>query len=99
MSEETTTPKKTRKVAKVSTVKKTTTSDDVKSIVDSVNENIILNELNNRFLHVKVGSEDRPASAEDIELERSNIVEVLEKLNINNCGVYVSGHLISIDVY
>ena len=50
-----------------------------------------------KFLLVKVGNNDNPASSEQIDSVRGSLVDLFEKNNIN-CVAYVTHHLVSMEI-
>jgi hypothetical protein len=53
--------------------------------------------LNGKFLLVRVGTNDRPATSEDISEIKNKLEELLEEKNIE-CTLFVTHHAISIDI-
>jgi hypothetical protein len=81
------------KEAMQNTSKKTT-----KKTVKSKNIEITkFDDLEGKFLHVKVGSSEFPASEEHINNIQNQIVDLLEKNNVN-CLVFVTHHAVSMDI-
>ena len=54
-------------------------------------------EIEGKFLHVKVGSDARPAAASDIDHIKKQIIDLFEKNNVN-CLTLVTHHAVTIDV-
>ena len=54
-------------------------------------------DLENKFLHIKVGSDSHLASDPEIKDVQKIITSLFEKNNIN-CVAFVSNHTVSIDI-
>ena len=54
-------------------------------------------DLEGKFLHVKVGHENRPATSEDIISIQKQLIELFEKNKIN-CLTFVTHHAISMGI-
>lgn len=54
-------------------------------------------DLEGKFLHVKVGDEERPATNEQIESIQEQIIDLFERNNIN-CLLFVTHHAVEIDI-
>jgi len=54
-------------------------------------------DLEGKFLHIKVGNSDLPATDDQISNIETAIVDLFEKNNIN-CLVFVTHHAVSIDI-
>jgi len=70
--------------------------EEAEKPVEIVKKNI--EDLNGRFLHIKVGDRDRPASEEDIIEVRDSVDDLFKEHGIDNCIVYVSHHAVQIEV-
>ena len=78
---------------------------DKKKIKKKVNKKPVLNmeinttifDLEGKFLLVKVGNDESPASSEQIDSVRGSLVDLFEKNNIN-CAAYVTHHLVSMEI-
>ena len=57
----------------------------------------IYEDIEGKFLHIKVGTEEKPAGNDQISEIRNKITELLEKNNVN-CLVFVTHHAVSIDI-
>ena len=77
------------------TSKKTTTvKKDSKGKTISITK---FKDLEGKFLHVKVGHENRPATVEDIELIQEQLVNLFEKNNVN-CLTFVTHHAVNMGI-
>ena len=54
-------------------------------------------DLEGKFLHVKVGHENRPATVEDIESIQQQLVALFERNNVN-CLTFVTHHAVEMDI-
>ena len=54
-------------------------------------------DLEGKFLHVKVGHEHRPAEVEDIESIKEQLLALFEKNNVN-CLLFVTHHAVDMDI-
>ena len=54
-------------------------------------------DLEGKFLLVKVGNQDQPASLDDIDNVRTNLVSLFEKNNIS-CIAFVTHHAVSMEI-
>lgn len=55
------------------------------------------NDLEGKFLLVKVGDKDRPANNEDIENIKDKLVDFFEKNHIN-CLAFVTHHAVEMEI-
>ena len=79
-------------------VKKTSTKKKVSKISKNKNLEIIkFNDLEGKFLLVKVGNPENPADTEQIQNIKKQIIELFEKNNIN-CLTLVTHHAVSIEI-
>lgn len=53
--------------------------------------------LEGKFLHVKVGDVDRPATDEDIESIQEKLIALFESNNVN-CLTFVTHHAVDMDI-
>jgi hypothetical protein len=77
-----------------STLKKTTVKKTSKGKTVSVTK---FKDLEGKFLHVKVGHENRPATVDDIESIQKQLVDLFEKNNVN-CLAFVTHHAVTMDL-
>jgi len=92
--------KKSKKATKIKSVKSKAIKIETKpeaEAVDTIETAIKCEDVENKFLHVKVGNENRPASDEDINTVQAQIEELLTDHDIR-CLVYVSHHAVDIRV-
>lgn len=54
-------------------------------------------DLEGKFLHVKVGNADRPATDDQIEDIQNKIVSLFEKNNVN-CLTFVTHHAVDMEI-
>ena len=54
-------------------------------------------DLEGKFLHVRVGHENRPATVEDIESIQEQLVDLFEENNVN-CLTFVTHHAVEMDI-
>jgi len=54
-------------------------------------------DLEGKFLHVKVGHENRPAEVKDIESIQEQLINLFAKNNVN-CLTFVTHHAVEIDI-
>ena len=76
------------------TLKKTTVKKTNKGKTISITK---FEDLEGKFLHVKVGHEDRPATVEDINSIQEQLVALFEKNNVD-CLAFVTHHSVSMDI-
>lgn len=76
------------------TTKKTTVKKTSKGKVISITK---FKDLEGKFLHVRVGHENRPAAVEDIESIQKQLVNLFERNNVN-CLTFVTHHAVLMDI-
>ena len=57
----------------------------------------IIDDLEGKFLHIRVGGPSLPATDEQISDIQNNIIELFEKNNIN-CLAFVTHHAVTMDI-
>ena len=67
--------------------------------LDGVNKpmKLSVNSVENKFLHIKVGTESRPASPEDLEQIEEQVKKLLGDNDIT-CAVFITHHAVDITV-
>ena len=83
--------KETMSKAKKTTKKKTVSKKEIITPEEVTSQK--LKNLDGRFLLVKVGDKDRPASDEDIQEIETKLVALLEENNID-CVAFVTHHAV-----
>jgi hypothetical protein len=73
--------------------KKNLKSDLKKDKIDIVK----YDDLEGKFLHIKVGTEKSPASEKEIKDIESKIIKLFEKNNVN-CIVFISHHAVDVKI-
>jgi len=66
----------------------------VVKVVKSIN----FKTVEGRFLHIKVGNQERPAEVKDIDGIQKSLDEILKENNVN-CIAFVSHHAVEITIY
>ncbi|HUW43434.1 MAG TPA: hypothetical protein VMV95_00520 [Bacillota bacterium] len=66
--------------------------------VVKVAKSINFKTLEGRFLHVKVGNQERPAETKDIDGIQKSLDGILKENNVN-CIAFVSHHAVDIIIY
>jgi hypothetical protein len=54
-------------------------------------------DLEGKFIHVKVGDQNRPATEEDINSIQSQLVDLFERSSVD-CLTFVTHHAVSVDI-
>ena len=60
-------------------------------------EKTVYEDLNNKFVFVRVGDRDRPAEDEEIEKVKEELDKIFDENGIN-CLLFVTHHAVSIDI-
>ena len=86
-----------KKMVKNKITKKTVKKSKEKESVLELENSISFAGLEGKFLLVKVGDKDDPATTEQIGAVQDNLIELFKKNNIN-CAAFVTHHLVTMDI-
>lgn len=82
----------------IKVTKKAKKSKKTKEIEKNQDMSVIeFEDLEGKFIHVKVGTSDSPASREQIEEIQNKIISLFEKNNIS-CLAFVTHHAVSMEI-
>jgi len=70
---------------------------NTKKTSETPSDIVVFEDLENKFLHIKVGSDNHVATDVEIKDIQKTITSLFEKNNIN-CVAFVSHHAVSIDI-